>query len=123
MPRGRIELPTSSLPMMRSTPELPRLFKAILKPLIRLAYYSSLVSRASHKTLEFRDYSRGSFCRYMWFSIGGVHPILLYMTDKKSPKMTREERLAANLRANLRRRKAVARKKVDAPHPVDNPKS
>jgi len=45
------------------------------------------------------------------------------MTDKKPPKMTREERLAVNLRANLRRRKAVARKKVDAPHPVDNPKS
>ena len=26
VPRGRIELPTSSLPMMRSTTELPRLF-------------------------------------------------------------------------------------------------
>lgn len=33
------------------------------------------------------------------------------MSDKKPPKLTREERLAANLRANLRRRKAVARKK------------
>jgi len=45
------------------------------------------------------------------------------MSDKKSPKMTREERLAANLRANLRRRKAVARKKADAPKPEQNPKS
>lgn len=32
------------------------------------------------------------------------------MSDKKTPKLTREERLAANLRANLRRRKAVVRK-------------
>jgi len=45
------------------------------------------------------------------------------MTDKKPPKQTREERLAANLRANLRRRKAVARKKIDAPKPEGNPKS
>ena len=29
VPRGRIELPTSSLPMMRSTTELPRLFKGL----------------------------------------------------------------------------------------------
>ncbi|MEP3891620.1 MAG: hypothetical protein ABJN69_14265 [Hellea sp.] len=35
------------------------------------------------------------------------------MSDKKPPKLTREERLAANLRANLRRRKAVVRKKAD----------
>ena len=45
------------------------------------------------------------------------------MSDKKPPKMTREERLAANLRANLRRRKAVARKKADAPQSEDMPKS
>jgi len=37
--------------------------------------------------------------------------------------MTREERLAANLRANLRRRKAVGRKKADVPKPEHNPKS
>jgi len=41
------------------------------------------------------------------------------MNDKKPPKMTREERLAANLRANLRRRKAVARKKTDETKPRD----
>lgn len=39
------------------------------------------------------------------------------MSDKKPPKLTREERLAANLRANLRRRKAVVRKKADASKP------
>lgn len=44
------------------------------------------------------------------------------MSDKKPPKMSREERLAANLRANLRRRKAVARKKTDALKPEGNPK-
>jgi len=41
------------------------------------------------------------------------------MNDKKPPKMTREERLAANLRANLRRRKTVARKKTDETKPRD----
>jgi len=45
------------------------------------------------------------------------------MSDKKPPKLTREERLAANLRENLRRRKAVARKKVDTPRSEDMPKS
>jgi len=33
------------------------------------------------------------------------------MNDKKRPKQTREERLAANLRANLRRRKAIVHEK------------
>jgi len=41
------------------------------------------------------------------------------MSDKKPPKLTREERLAANLRANLRRRKAVVRKKADQAKPSD----
>jgi len=44
------------------------------------------------------------------------------MSDKKPPKMTREERLAANLRANLRRRKAIARKKANAPKPEESSK-
>ena len=44
------------------------------------------------------------------------------MSNKKPPKMTREERLAANLRANLRRRKAVLRKNTDAPKPEDTTK-
>lgn len=42
------------------------------------------------------------------------------MSDKKQPKLTREERLAANLRANLRRRKAVVRKKADEAKPDIN---
>jgi len=41
------------------------------------------------------------------------------MSHKKSSKMTREERLAANLRANLRRRKAVVRKKTAEQKPSD----
>jgi len=40
------------------------------------------------------------------------------MSDKKPKILTREERLAASLRANLRRRKAVARKK---PIPKNTP--
>ena len=44
------------------------------------------------------------------------------MSDKKPPKLTREERLAANLRANLRRRKAVMRKKTEETKPSDKPK-
>ena len=39
------------------------------------------------------------------------------MSEKKTPKLTRDERLAASLRANLRRRKAVARKNADGPKP------
>ncbi|WP_169697921.1 hypothetical protein [Hellea balneolensis] len=44
------------------------------------------------------------------------------MSDKKSPKLTREERLAANLRANLRRRKAVTRKKAEEVKSSETPK-
>jgi len=44
------------------------------------------------------------------------------MSDKKPPKMTREERLAANLRANLRRRKAVVRKKAEETKSSDKAK-
>ena len=43
------------------------------------------------------------------------------MSDKKLPKLTREERLAANLRANLRRRKAVVRKKAECAKPGAGP--
>jgi len=35
------------------------------------------------------------------------------MSDKKSKAQNREDRLAENLRANLRRRKAAARKTKD----------
>jgi len=44
------------------------------------------------------------------------------MTDKKPPKLSREERLAANLRANLRRRKAVLRKNAEEAKPNDKAK-
>jgi len=44
------------------------------------------------------------------------------MTDKKPPKLSREERLAANLRANLRRRKAVLRKTADEAKPNNKAK-
>jgi hypothetical protein len=45
------------------------------------------------------------------------------MSEKKLSKMTREERLAANLRANLRRRKAVSRKKAEETKPSHKAKS
>ncbi len=41
------------------------------------------------------------------------------MSEKKTEKQKREERLAENLRANLRRRKAAARKSKDTPKPGD----
>ena len=43
------------------------------------------------------------------------------MSSEKTKKPTREERLAANLRANLRRRKAVTRKAKETKS--DNDKS
>jgi len=41
------------------------------------------------------------------------------MSDKKTDRQKREERLAQNLRDNLRRRKAAARKSKDTPKPDD----
>lgn len=88
MPRERIELSASSLPMTRSTTELPRLRKCLLKG--RRAH--CLMRPVSQAKLEREAGSRqGSG-----------------MTDPK-PALTREERMAAKLRENLRRRKAQAR--------------
>ena len=41
--------------------------------------------------------------------------------DERTPKPSREERLAAQLRANLRRRKAQARALADKPEPPRDP--
>ena len=87
---GRIELPTSPLPRVRSTTELQQrtLSKApaALSPSGRrapLAFKGALVKRG-----------------------GARQPVS--MSEDKAPT-TREERLAAKLRENLRRRKAQAR--------------
>jgi hypothetical protein len=41
--------------------------------------------------------------------------------DERIPKPSRKERLAAQLRANLRRRKAQARAMTDKPEPPRDP--
>ncbi len=89
---GRIELPTSALPRMRSTTELQQ-----------------------HTIRETARYGAGPVragARY-W-----PHPLALSSTSliarvrlimSKETERTREERLAAKLRENLRRRKEQAR--------------
>jgi hypothetical protein len=81
---GRIELPTSSLPMTRSTTELQQQpFK-----------WAGLCECARHMSsgLRLED------C----FGIGDG----MQGKDQKTRPMSKEERLAEALRANLRRRKA-----------------
>ena len=88
---GRIELPTSPLPRVRSTTEL---------------------QQQDHVKAPAASLARPAGARH-WLSggllssaRGGVNFVV--MGDEKD-KPTREERLAAQLRENLRRRKAQAR--------------
>jgi hypothetical protein len=79
---GRIELPTSSLPMTRSTTELQQ----------RTPRKAGLCVGPMHMSSRLR--------RVIEFGIGfGMKPV---------KATTKEERLAEALRANLRRRKALA---------------
>jgi hypothetical protein len=87
---GRIELPTSSLPMTRSTTELQQ----------------HTFKRAALCEAR-RDKSSGLHC-YRTFGIAAVM--------KPPIKQDRDARLAEALRANLRRRKAGDTK---APQPAD----
>ena len=86
MPRGRIELPASSLPMMRSTTELPR------------------HCRNGKRALAYAD-------RHEKTVLPRKAPL---MTDKKSSN-EKAARMAEALRANLRRRKAATRKAMAPP--------
>ena len=81
MPRGRIELPASSLPMMRSTTELPRHCRNGKRALAYAGRHEKTVlpRKAPH------------------------------MTDKPN-EQEKAARRAEALRANLRRRKAATRK-------------
>ena len=94
---GRIELPTSPLPRVRSTTELQQRRKARAIGVRRYYVKQSL----SHKA------NSGKALR---------------MHEDRQPT-TREERLAAKLRENLRRRKAQARAidGKDQPLPKEEP--
>ena len=89
---GRIELPTSSLPMTRSTTELQQLVCiGLSNPPSRGALLSGPERNVKHGLQFFR--TRGIFANMSKFP--------------NDP--SREERLAAKLRENLRRRKTQAR--------------
>jgi hypothetical protein len=82
---GRIELPTSPLPRVRSTTELQQLRKQA-RPIVA---------------------PRGNVKRGL---MTGRYILRAFrMNEDARKKMSREERLAAKLRENLRRRKAQAR--------------
>lgn len=88
---GRIELPTSALPRMRSTTELQQ-------PTILKAGTDARPVRAG--------------ARYWPRPLALSSGTLLAQTRLpmgKEPNLSREERLAAQLRENLRRRKQQAR--------------
>jgi hypothetical protein len=106
---GRIELPTSALPRMRSTTELQqrdhfaRTGKALVAPGRRGALLSvtpGFVKQALPRAL---------------------HDGRAYAMAERPAKPTREERLAAQLRENLRRRKAQARALGQRPATGDDP--
>ena len=82
---GRIELPTSPLPRVRSTTELQQRRKQARPIGVRPAIVKRGLKEARHNGKAFR------------------------MSEQPSKNMSREERLAAKLRENLRRRKAQAR--------------
>ena len=92
---GRIELPTSSLPMTRSTTELQQRIPREAGLCVGTAYMSSCLRRANEFGIVF-----------------GMKPV---------KAKTREDRLAEALRANLRRRKAPAT--APATPPISSPKS
>ena len=89
---GRIELPTSALPRMRSTTELQQ-HTIPIGP--QRPEPSGAGARYWPRTLALSSARRDSAAR-------------LLMPDD-NPPLTREERLAAKLRENLRRRKVQAR--------------
>ena len=95
---GRIELPTSALPRMRSTTELQQ------------------------HTIPSARAMGGGQARALATGAGKVKPVLEIarrsrqgsaMAEHSAP--TREQRLAAKLRENLRRRKAQGRALDDSP--------
>ena len=82
---GRIELPTSPLPRVRSTTELQQRRKQARPIVARPANVKRGLKVPAHKAKAF------------------------HMNEEPRKNMSREERLAAKLRENLRRRKAQGR--------------
>ena len=82
---GRIELPTSPLPRVRSTTELQQRRKQARPIVARPANVKRGLKEAPHNGKAF------------------------HMSEDPRKNLSREERLAAKLRENLRRRKAQAR--------------
>ena len=95
---GRIELPTSALPRMRSTTELQQ-------PTIFANSPGLMVGRRRRAIA------------------GGLGVCQADGVTQPPPKLTREDRLAAQLRANLRRRKEQAREmsREDSPSSKSSP--
>ena len=101
---GRIELPTSSLPMTRSTTELQQRASG---------------GRTGHRA-EARFVGAASKCQ-AWVAVSLRSRHVAAMAKPLDPA-AREERLAAKLRENLHRRKAQARAldTADRPKPAEN---
>ncbi len=114
---GRIELPTSALPRMRSTTELQQHTISCDRPIQRVAP----LGQARPLAVGGGFVKRGLHWRVPFVTAGA-------MTTREPPspatgKADRQARLAEQLRANLRRRKAQARA-IDAAAPpkTDLPK-
>ena len=98
---GRIELPTSALPRMRSTTELQQ----------------PTIQNAGNGRERQSGQGRAIALPPCFVKRGAVSADRLMMDEAPAPKcaspadavLSREERLAAKLRENLRRRKAQAR--------------
>ena len=107
---GRIELPTSALPRMRSTTELQQ-HTIPLGPGRSLAWHSKGARRTGA-----RYWPGGLALSSDWLDRLGRLPM-----PEKPPLTPREQRLAAALRENLKRRKAQARAgEISQALPKDN---
>lgn len=98
---GRIELPTSPLPRVRSTTELQQ----------RRGQARPIVAPPPNVKRTCTAPAIPSLCR---LSIRPDKANALRMREEPRKNMSREERLAAKLRENLRRRKAQARALADS---------
>ena len=102
MPQGRIELPTSSLPMMRSTTEL-------LRHRTR-KYPASVFEGALIPRLPLSEKGSDAYHLHMNESLPPKIAVNASPKSQVAKKPSKEERLKAALRDNLKRRKEAARK-------------
>ena len=100
VPRERIELSASSLPMTRSTTELPR--RCVQgAPYCRVRAHCQARLEGILSALSL-SYLSAEACKAKAFR----------MNEETGKNLSREERLAAKLRENLRRRKAQSREQA-----------